>query len=65
MTNYYVGYDNKPWDPMNDFVIMAETRNKGVAETIQKSYNEKYEKAGFSVRLIIATEKEIKNYRYA
>lgn len=63
MTIYYVGYDNKPYK--EDFVIMAETRSKGVALMIQKSYNEAYERNGMSLRLEIRTADRLGNYRYA
>lgn len=64
MKTFYVGYNNKPWNN-TDFVIMAETKSKGVAETIKRSYNEAYERSGMSCRLEIRTEDMIDSYRYA
>lgn len=64
MTIYYVGYNNKPWNN-EDFVIMAETRSTGVAQMIQKSYNEAYERNGMSARLEIRTADQLDGYRYA
>lgn len=65
MKKYYIGYDNKPWKPMTDFVIMAETTCKGVAMMIRDSYNKAYEEVGMSSRLVIANENDIKGFRYA
>ena len=64
MKTFYVGYNNKPWNN-TDFVIMAETKSKGVAEMIKKSYNESYEKYGMSCRLEIRTEDMIEGSHYA
>ena len=65
MKKYYIGYDNKPWEPMTDFVIMAETKCEGVATMIRDSYNKAYEEVGMSSRLVIVNKNDIKGFRYA
>lgn len=64
MKIYYVGYYNEEWIK-NDFVIMAETRSKYVAEEIVKHYNSEYKRNGMQMELIILEQCEIpKQYRY-
>ena len=66
MKIYYIGYDNKPWAKMTDFVIQAETRSPHVADFILKSYIKAAEQSGMTnPPYMIATEDQIIGFRYA
>lgn len=62
---YNVGYYNKPWSK-SDFVILAQTKSFGVANFIETSYNEGYERNGLSVRAeIIENDNLPEDYRFS
>lgn len=50
--NYEIGYYNKPWN-QTDWRTLATAVSPNLAELIVKSFNEEYERVGFSLRVEI------------
>lgn len=60
-----IGYINKPWEN-SDFVILAQTPNKNVANCIKDMYNAEYKRIGITTKLIVLDDNELpKEYRFS